>query len=767
MALTPQQKAAQTRTANKARGEQEALALQSSVRGPRNAKGTALGVQPWLDEKAASKKRAAAEASESTKTKQAKKDVGTLKPTAKAQRHLPPEIDADSDKDNSAPALPAPVKNASRKTKSTELNPPSQGLRNPTALAKPVPPLAKSVPAPVPASAKPVRAPAPQAQADEEQSSEGEEDSRNSDELGEEEPEEDDDVDGDQLQYKTAQWVPDDDGEDHPGQQIDVDMNDHDADPGNREAYYGTGGYEVEMDAHANSAYRVHSRSGSVSSGYDAHIPTSASERESEFEDHDEEEVPRPVKGRSHIGHWRMDSDRRRPAGGSHITGRSLSQTTRMLRYASQMPMHSPRSQEMLNSRLGAVVVHRRHCMASRSSRRGNLLSTQHVSIASVSRSGRISSGNGVKTFSTRPHRKSESDPPPKGKAAKSKISGVSHAPRGPEIPTTRREKAIREQPVWLAEASHPASAVVQVRRSEARSMKVAVTLPSSGWPTTPTSVFTNRGVLNLGAQDSWIQNLIRNSFIKVTGDAIFLNDFPDVGDRLKYARDGLYSTSNKLGYNDISARLIADEVYSKEIAKVADSRWTDARRTFKTAAIPATIHAFDLKVGCSERVQALLGGPYNDYIYPIKDGAPDYSKPFGNPAIITTIHQAVFSGRRPLATVYQTRFPVTDGPQLERMIGKVIACIAATAVCATLQEWQGPVHLSNEFNANLFAETYQVHLRFLDQMEERSPVAYQKVLTRLYREASGQGKVVAPRAATGTNALAHLNFADLEAASD
>ncbi|KAJ7488754.1 hypothetical protein B0H11DRAFT_1912904 [Mycena galericulata] len=306
------------------------------------------------------------------------------------------------------------------------------------------------------------------------------------------------------------------------------------------------------------------------------------------------------------------------------------------------------------------------------------------------------------------------------------------------------------ETDLWSAEASHPTSAAVQVRRSEARSSKAAVTLPSSGWPTTPTLVFTNH---------SRIQNLIRNSFTKVTGDALFLNGFPDVGDRLQYARDGLYSTSNKLGYNDISARLIADEVYSKEIAKVADSRWTGVRRTFKTAAIPATIHAFDLKVGCSERVQALLGGPYNDYIYPIKDGAPDYSKPFGNPAIITTIHQAAFSGHRPLATVYQARFPVTDGPQPERMIGN-IACIAATAVCATLQEWQGPVHVSNEFNANLFAETYQVHLGFLEQMEEPSPVTYQKVLTRLYREASGQGKVVAHRAATGTSALAHLNFA-------
>ncbi|KAJ6611028.1 hypothetical protein B0H10DRAFT_2224507 [Mycena sp. CBHHK59/15] len=83
------------------------------------------------------------------------------------------------------------------------------------------------------------------------------------------------------------------------------------------------------------------------------------------------------------------------------------------------------------------------------------------------------------------------------------------------------------------------------------------------------------------------------------------------------------------------------------------------------------------------------------------------------------------------------------------------------------LQDWQGPQHINTEFNANLYAETYLGHMSFLEKLVDRSPVAYQKVLSRLYREASGQGKVVAARTATATNVLAHLNFDDLEAASD
>ncbi|KAJ6613104.1 hypothetical protein B0H10DRAFT_1951771 [Mycena sp. CBHHK59/15] len=70
------------------------------------------------------------------------------------------------------------------------------------------------------------------------------------------------------------------------------------------------------------------------------------------------------------------------------------------------------------------------------------------------------------------------------------------------------------------------------------------------------------------------------------------------------------------------------------------------------------------------------------------------------------------------------------------------------------------------EETGRLFAETYEGHMAFLENLQSKSPVAYQKVLTRLYCEASGQGKGKAPQAAT-SNGLAHLNFADMEADSD
>ncbi|KAJ7204054.1 hypothetical protein GGX14DRAFT_569654 [Mycena pura] len=763
MSLTPQQKAAQTRAANKAKFEQEALVLQESVKGGRSAKATAISDQPWLSGQGAnSKKRAAAEAPESGKAKQVKKNDS--KPNAKSQRNLPPDIDA-SDSDNSRPAKSAPAKKAvvvkqSTKGRSTAQSAPPRALQTPVALKKPL--------------TKPVPAPAPQSYAEQSSDGEGEfQNTENSDDSQEEEVEEDEDVDGDQLKNEIPRWAIEDDSR----QQTDIDMDNYGV--GTGDDYYETSG---DVDADEYSAYSKHSRSGSVSSGYDAHIPTSASERGSEAEVDDEES-----KGRSNT--LRTEND-----FAQHPQSSQISRTR---------PLPSPSDDENYQSNPRASIP--KQWNTEREARRRRepspvphreRLPVPHREPSPVMRrepppprpqprrkNPEHTTGQRYEHQPLRqpPHQRERGHEPrhethwlpqPKATTAKSKSSDV---PRQRVISTSREEKALRERPIWSSETSYAASigtsssasAAGQARRSAARSIKAAVTQPSSGWPTTPALIFTQRGVLNLGAQDSRIQLLIRNSFKTITGDALFLNGFPDIGDRLQYARDGLYSTSDELGYTDISARLIEDEAYSKEISKVADARWTEIRRGFKTAAIPATIHSFDLKFGCSVRVQALLASPHNDYIYPIKDGMPDYSKPFANPAIVTTIHQVAFMGRRPLATVYQARFPLTDGPEPERMIGKVITCIAASAVCATLQEWQGPVHVSNEFNANLFAETYLVHIGFLEQMEQRSPVAYQKVLSRLYREASGQGKVVAHRATTGANALAHLNFADLEAASD
>ncbi|KAJ6573696.1 hypothetical protein B0H10DRAFT_1963908 [Mycena sp. CBHHK59/15] len=86
---------------------------------------------------------------------------------------------------------------------------------------------------------------------------------------------------------------------------------------------------------------------------------------------------------------------------------------------------------------------------------------------------------------------------------------------------------------------------------------------------------------------------------------------------------------------------------------------------------------------------------------------------------------------------LFFSRFPITDGDKPERMVAEALTALSATALCAVLQEWQGPQHVNNDFNANLFAETYAHHIGFLQDLKAKSIKAYEKSLVRLYREAS------------------------------
>ncbi|KAJ6623013.1 hypothetical protein B0H10DRAFT_1944309 [Mycena sp. CBHHK59/15] len=329
-----------------------------------------------------------------------------------------------------------------------------------------------------------------------------------------------------------------------------------------------------------------------------------------------------------------------------------------------------------------------------------------------------------------------------------------------------RRIKAIQERPVWAETQAPSCSRSIQDpmptgsvsltgrgRRSKAQESRAAVQAESEKWPDTPPLRFTNRGVMNLLDQDDVIIRIIRTAFTKVIGDALFRDAFPDIGDQLKYARDALYSVSKELCMPHIRVRIKEDNSYATELGKVVDAHWTVVRNRFKMAAGPAATHAFDLKPGCSEWIHKLVTSTYNDYIYPFKEGSKDtvdYSKPFGNPAIIEIIRQCMFIGKASAiyAGTYQSRFPITAGDKPEHMVAEALAALSATALCAVLQEWQGPQHIPA-------------------RPESKSIKAYKKSLFRLYQEASGLGKLFAHRPAVGANALAHLNFAELEADSD
>ncbi|KAJ6592019.1 hypothetical protein B0H10DRAFT_2233064 [Mycena sp. CBHHK59/15] len=260
--LTSAQKAALTRAANKLAQEQKDQELLKSVPVPRAAKISALNDHVWV-----SRKREAPEASVSDKKKKPKttkaiadkpKATKTKKPQASTSSP-PPDIDDDGDdiphshppqKTAAVPEPPTkPAKLSSRASGAQTPGERSRTLHAPVALSKPA------------------------AQSVKDDGSESESGSQNEegDDDVEEEEEDDEVVDPQQLVAEVIAPAPSHTYYPDPSWDVDVDNLDDVEMP-----------FDPSMENEVHDSSAGHSRSGSISSGYGIHVPTSGSEQGSD-----------------------------------------------------------------------------------------------------------------------------------------------------------------------------------------------------------------------------------------------------------------------------------------------------------------------------------------------------------------------------------------------------------------------------------------------------------------------------------------------------
>ncbi|KAJ6557129.1 hypothetical protein B0H10DRAFT_2370749 [Mycena sp. CBHHK59/15] len=649
------------------------LPAENSLLRQRAAKISALNNHVWV-----SRKREAPEASVSDKKKKPKttkaiadkpKATKTKKPQASTSSP-PPDIDDDGD---DIPHSRPPQKTAAvpePPTKPAKLSSRASGAQTP--------------------GERPLSKPAAQSVKDDGSESESGSQNEEGDDDVEEEEEDDEVVDLQQLVAEALSWVA---GDDVVEGDVDVDNLDDVEMP-----------FDPSMENEVHDSSAGHSRSGSISSGYGIHVPTSGSEQGSD-DDLDYEtrmQIARAAGGyrdklveQKVVDAEPMDPDGaqgRRPTLLTVLT-ESSDEFEEVVVRRRKKPKVAPSVDPQVNppQQPGPADLPLPLVLKKPKNNLGRLPNTPPVNISKAQKTVR-----------------------PQLPVLKSAKPIVKEAAQSMQL-SKRKLKAIEstnslpviiQRPVWSDAVPDPCPMAVPGKQAVSRRLKVEAATPSASFPGTPPLVFNSRNVLNLLAQHPSITNLIQKTSVKVTGDALFINAFPDVGDRLKYCRTALLSISKEIGYSEIRQHLKADETYSKEMARVyeADARWSGVRGNFKRSANSATIHAFGIKAGGNEKVQTLLASLHTDYIYPLKSGSK-WQESVGNQ--------------------YQSRFPLTDGSNPERM------------VCAVLQDCQGPQRISNDFNANLFAETYEGHMAFLENLQSKSPVAYQKVLTRLYREAS------------------------------
>ncbi|KAM6496582.1 hypothetical protein JOM56_007055 [Amanita muscaria] len=112
-------------------------------------------------------------------------------------------------------------------------------------------------------------------------------------------------------------------------------------------------------------------------------------------------------------------------------------------------------------------------------------------------------------------------------------------------------------------------------------------------------------------------------------------------------------------------------------------------------------------------------------------------TKPFENQAIIGTLHDDLFSGNNTIVSKYPLRFRPTDQELDSNKLAPSMIALAATAVYASLKEWENGHRIHVHFTANIFEMIYRGHLEHLEDIHDRNIHAYNALVRRLFLKAS------------------------------
>jgi len=268
-------------------------------------------------------------------------------------------------------------------------------------------------------------------------------------------------------------------------------------------------------------------------------------------------------------------------------------------------------------------------------------------------------------------------------------------------------------------------------------------------WPEYTDLVYGSSGEVGVLAQSDEVKAMIRKAIYFMEEFIVFENAFPDLAMRATWARKSLLKAVNYMAESRLSdynhylflkKRIKEDPEYVRDLSSLLEQRVSNLRHSVKVTASVTVRMAFQLhlKPLPPHDPQTLVKDIAN-YICPLAANGNDidYSKPFENEAIVDTIRREFFSQCfKAIDNEYPERF---SGPRNTRKLNHATVALAATAVRAALDEWQGTHWKSLPFTANIYADVYASHLAALATIEQKNSKAYLAMLCRLYRRVSGE----------------------------
>ncbi|KAG2121765.1 hypothetical protein DEU56DRAFT_927242 [Suillus clintonianus] len=259
-------------------------------------------------------------------------------------------------------------------------------------------------------------------------------------------------------------------------------------------------------------------------------------------------------------------------------------------------------------------------------------------------------------------------------------------------------------------------------------------------WPTFTDLVYSADGSINLKAQNTRIQQVLKTAVFELKKASIFDNAFPNITQKRKMALDAVYNAAGKHKEYAISKRFKHDFDYAVALAGVPEGRLSSFRTNLKKLAHQIVVSRFGLKKGCGEKVDDLIKS--HKYIFPTDTkGKVLGDQPFCDESIVDTIRLSFFDGENSIGVQSREDFvSVLDGND-EPELPVAMVCLIATLIYAILKDWSSGNPPSStqvkSFNTSFHISVYRAHQATLTRIFDGSQKKYHVLMARLYKAVS------------------------------
>ncbi|KAH7920918.1 hypothetical protein BV22DRAFT_766598 [Leucogyrophana mollusca] len=255
-------------------------------------------------------------------------------------------------------------------------------------------------------------------------------------------------------------------------------------------------------------------------------------------------------------------------------------------------------------------------------------------------------------------------------------------------------------------------------------------------WGSSTQLKFNSHGKVNLTAQQSHIQSLLRAAISLTHQHLAFEDAYPDLNEKRRVMANLLLTAAkSENGCAEVRSRLKKDAPYVRVLARQPEGRVSKFRNDFKGAAERRVPAALGLEKNAAGREKAAALLCKDAYLFPLDaKGNPMRNKPFQAPAILYTIEAASFENPTCAGIKYHHLFTSTRDDRLDELeLPCAMVALAATAVRAVIMDYASEAKEALDFNSTIFAGIYGKLVDKINNVFEDSEKKYHSMMATLY----------------------------------